>query len=115
MALPRKHKHSKTTLRQDASDVEEVALNEEHIYCSKRGVALPRKHKHSKTTLRQDASDVEEVALNEASPATRGSITDSMSLEDSDTDYFSQSVTVGITEEALEQPDKAEPTQIILF
>ena len=58
-------------------------------------------------TLRRDASDVEEAALDEESTATRGSLRHSESLEDSETEDFSQ--TVGFIEEALEQADKAEP------
>ena len=42
------------------------------------------------TTLRRDASDVEEAALDEESTATRGSPRDSESLEDSETESFSQ-------------------------
>ena len=59
------------------------------------------------TTLRRDASDVEEAALGEESTATRGSLRHSKSLEDSETEDFSQ--TVGFFEEALEQADRAEP------
>ena len=59
------------------------------------------------TTLRRDASDVEEAALDEESTATRGSLRDSESLEDSEMEDFSQ--TVGLLEEALEQADRAEP------
>ena len=58
------------------------------------------------TTLRRDASDVEEAALDEECTATRGSLRDSESLEDSETKDFS--MTVG-NEEALEQADRAEP------
>ena len=58
------------------------------------------------TTLRRDASDVEEAALDEDSTATRGSLRDSVPLEDSETEDFSQ--TVGFFEEALEQVDRAE-------
>ena len=43
------------------------------------------------TTLRRDASDVEEPALDEETTATRGSLRDSESLEDSDIEDFSQS------------------------
>ena len=57
------------------------------------------------TTLRRDASDVAEAALDEESTATRGSPRDSESLEDSETEDFSQ--TVGFFEEALEQADRA--------
>ena len=57
--------------------------------------------------LRRDASDVEEAALDEETTATRGNLRDSESLEDSETEYFSQ--TVGFLEEALEQADRAEP------
>ena len=64
-----------------------------------------------KTTLRQDSSDVEEAALDEESTATRGSLRDSESLEDSDTGDFSQSETVGFFEEARERADRAEPKQ----
>ena len=60
-------------------------------------------------TPRLDASDVEETALDEECTATRGSLRDSESLEDSDTEDFSQSETVGFSEEALEQADRAEP------
>ena len=42
------------------------------------------------TTQRRDASDVEEAALDEESNATRGSLTDSESLEDSETEDFLQ-------------------------
>ena len=41
------------------------------------------------TTLRRDASDVEETALYAESTATRGSLRDSESLEDSETEDFS--------------------------
>ena len=58
------------------------------------------------TTLRPDGSDVEEAALDEESTATRGSLRDSESLEDKETEDFSQ--TVGFFEEALEQADRAE-------
>ena len=59
------------------------------------------------TTLRRDASDVEEVALDKESTATRGIFRDSESLEDIETEDFSQ--TVGFFEEALEQADRAQP------
>ena len=60
--------------------------------------------------MRRDASDVEEAALDEESTATRENLRNSESLEDSDTEDFSQSVTVGfLFEEALEQADRAEP------
>ena len=59
------------------------------------------------TTLRRDASDVEEAALDEEYTATRGSLRDSESLEDSETEDLLQ--TVGFFEEALEQADRAEP------
>ena len=58
------------------------------------------------TTLRRDASDVEEAALDEESTTTRGSLRDSESLDDSETENFAQ--TVGFFEEALEQADRAE-------
>ena len=61
------------------------------------------------TTLRRDASDVEEAALDEESTARRGSLRDSDSLEDSETEDFSQSETVGFFDEALEQADRTEP------
>ena len=61
------------------------------------------------TTLRQVASDVGETALDERSTATRGSHRDSESLEDSDTEDFSQLETVGFNEDALEHADRAEP------
>ena len=61
------------------------------------------------TTLRRDASDVEEAALDEGSTAARGSHRDSESLEDSDTEDFSQLETVGFNEDALEHADRAEP------
>ena len=59
------------------------------------------------TTLRRDSSDVEEAALDEESTATRGSLRDSESLEDRETEDYSQ--TNGFFEEALEQADRAEP------
>ena len=59
------------------------------------------------TTLRRDASDVEEAEMDEESTATRGSLRDSESLEDSEKEDFSQ--TVGCFEEALDQADRAEP------
>ena len=59
-------------------------------------------------TLRRDSLDVHEVELDEESNATKGSLRDSESLEDSDTGEFSQSETVGFFEEALEQPDTAD-------
>ena len=46
------------------------------------------------TTLRQEASDVGGTALDKGSTATRGSHRDSESLEDSDTEDFSQLETV---------------------
>ena len=46
-------------------------------------------------TLRRDASDVEEAALDEKSTATRVSLRHAESLEDSETEDFSQSETVG--------------------
>ena len=61
------------------------------------------------TTLRQEASDVGETALDAESTATRGSHRDSDSLEDSDTEDFSQLETVGFNEDALEHADRAEP------
>ena len=61
------------------------------------------------TTLRQEASDVGETALDEGSTATKGSHRDSESLEDSDTEAFSQLDTVGFNEDALEHADRAEP------
>ena len=61
------------------------------------------------TTLKRDASDVEEAALDEESTPTRGILRDSESLEDSETDDFSQ--TVGFFEEAMEQADRAESRQ----
>ena len=42
-----------------------------------------------KSTLRRDALDVEEAALGEESTATRGSLRDSESLEESETEDFS--------------------------
>ena len=61
------------------------------------------------TALRRDASDVEEAALDEEFTATRGSLRDSESMEDSETEEFSPSEIVGFVEEALEQADRAEP------
>ena len=61
------------------------------------------------TALRRDASDVEEAALDEEFTATRGSLRDSESLEDCETEEFSQSEIVGFVEEALEKADMAEP------
>ena len=57
--------------------------------------------------MRREASGVEEAALDEESTATRGSLRDLESLEDSETEDYSQ--TVGFFEEALEQADRAEP------
>ena len=54
---------------------------------------------------------MEEAALEEESTAARGSLRDSESLKDSDTEDFSQSETVGFFEEALEQADRAESRQ----
>ena len=54
---------------------------------------------------------VGETALDEGSTATRGSHRDSESLEDSDTEDFSQLETVGFNEDALERADRAEPRQ----
>ena len=59
------------------------------------------------TTLRRYASDVDEAALDEESTATRVSLRGSESLEDSETEDFSQ--TVAFFDEALEQADRAEP------
>ena len=53
---------------------------------------------NTQETLRQEASDVGETALSEGSKATRGSHRDSESLEDSDTEDFSQLETVGFNE-----------------
>ena len=61
------------------------------------------------TTLRQEASDVGETAVDEGSTATRGTHRDSDSLEDSDTEDFSQLETVGFNEDALEHADRADP------
>ena len=61
------------------------------------------------TTLRAEAPDVGERALDEGSTATRGSYRDSESLDDSDTEDFSQLETVGFNEDALEHADRAEP------
>ena len=58
---------------------------------------------------KRDASDVEEAALDEESTATRGTLRDSESLEDSEMEDFSQ--TVGLFEEALEQADKGAQTR----
>ena len=44
-----------------------------------------------KATLRRDASDVEEASLDEKSTATRGSLRESESLEDSGIEKFPQS------------------------
>ena len=59
------------------------------------------------TTLRRDASNVEKAALDEESTATRWCLTDSESLEDSETEDFSQ--TVGFFEQTQEQADRPEP------
>ena len=61
------------------------------------------------TALGRDASDVEEAALDEESTATRGSVRDSESLEDSETEDFSHSETLGFFDEAREQADRADP------
>ena len=61
------------------------------------------------TRLRRDAFNIEEVALDEESTATRVSLRDSESLEDSDKQEFSQSELVGFFEKALEQADRTEP------
>ena len=61
------------------------------------------------TTLRRVDSDVEEAALDEESTATRGSLREMDLLEDSETEDFLQSETVGFFEEALEQTERAEP------
>ena len=60
-------------------------------------------------TLRRDASVVEEAALDEEFTAARGSLRDSVSLEDKDKEDFSKSETVGFFEEALEAAKRAEP------
>ena len=60
------------------------------------------------TTLRQEASDVGETALGEGSTATRGGHRDPESLEESDTEDFSQLETVGFNEDALEHDDGHE-------
>ena len=54
------------------------------------------------TALRRDATDVEGAALDETSSGTRGSLSDSESLEDSDTEVFSQLQTGDFFEERLE-------------
>ena len=76
-------------------------------------MARRRDHEYSRcntyATLRQEASDVGEKALDEGSTATRWSHRDSESLEDSDTEDFSQLETVGFKEDALEHADRAEP------
>ena len=56
--------------------------------------------------MRRDASGVEEEVLDEESTATRGSLRESESLDDSETEAFSE--TVGYFEEAPEQLDRAE-------
>ena len=61
------------------------------------------------TTRKRVDSDVEESALDEESTATRGNLRDSELLEDSDTEDFSQSETVGFSVGALVQADRAEP------
>ena len=53
------------------------------------------------TTLRRDASDVEEAVPDKDSSATRRSLRESVSLQDSDTEGFSQSQTVELFEEDL--------------
>ena len=58
--------------------------------------------KTQETTLRRDTSDAGEPALDEESTATRGSLRVSELLEDSETEEFSQSETVGFFEEAQE-------------
>ena len=60
------------------------------------------------TTLRRDALDVEKAALVEKSTATSEKPRDSESLENSDTENFSQSETIGFAEEALKQTDVAK-------
>ena len=61
------------------------------------------------TTLRRDASYVEEAALDEESTATRGNLRDSELMENSDTEDFPQSERVGLSEETLEQANRAVP------
>ena len=60
-------------------------------------------------TQRGEVSDAAKSALDVGSTATRGSSSVSESLEDSDTEEFSQSETVGIKEDTLDQADRAEP------
>ena len=64
-----------------------------------------------KTTPRGDASDVEEATLFEEPTLTRGTLRYSESLEDSDTEDFSQSETLDLFEEALKQADRSQLTQ----
>ena len=64
------------------------------------------------TILRPDASDVEEAALDEESTSSRGSLKDSEWLEDSETEDFSQSETVGFFEKELESADRAESRRV---
>ena len=91
------HQDDDNTERQDTS----TAIKEEwHVAGSVNT---------QETTLRQEASDNGETALDEGSTATRGSKRDSESLEDSDTENFSQLETVGFNEDALEHADRAEP------
>ena len=61
------------------------------------------------TTLRRDASDVEEAALDEETTATRWSLRHSESMEDSETEDFSQ--TVGFFEEALSKRTGQSPDE----
>ena len=54
-------------------------------------------------------SRIEKPAEYEGSIATRGSLIDSESVENIDTEKFSQTESGGFTEEAIEQADRAEP------
>ena len=63
------------------------------------------------TILIRDASDVEEAALGAESTAKWASLRESELMEDSDTEDFSQSETVGFAEEALVQVERAEARQ----
>ena len=58
-----------------------------YIFCNRGGVT--KSVNTQEMTLRRDASDVEEAALDRESTATRGSLRDLESLEDSETEDFS--------------------------
>ena len=64
--------------------------------------------KPQEATLRRESPDVEEAAIDEGSTTTIENFRYLESLEDSDTEDFSQSEKIGFYEEPLEQAERKE-------